>query len=706
VKIKILLLTTIIIATVIFLYLLIYRTGKIDRHALVSRHNVTLTDFNSLAPLSVGNGSFTFTADLTGLQTFGDFYEQGIPLNTMAEWSWHSFPNTQGYKYEDTAVDVNTHGRPVWYNLIRESPAAAYFRANPHRVNLGQIGFALLEEDNLPVTADDLENIRQTLDLWKGVLFSNFEFAGEQIEVETLCPPRLDMVTVRVKSPLVKSGRLTIAVKFPYAAGEWGPMASNWNEPEKHTTRILESDKQSVLLLRQMDDLKYYCGLNFSDGEMKEKSKHDYRLIPAGGSDTFEFCVWFSTDRIESSIPNFQQAKNDCQNNWEQFWTTGGAIDLSQSKDARWRELERRIVLSQYLTATQSAQKYPPAETGLMCNSWFGKFHLEMHWWHGVHFALWDRGDMFEKSLGWYEEILPAAKKLAASQGYAGARWPKMVGPGGQDSPSNIGPLLIWQQPHPIYYAEMVYRQKPTNETLEKYGEIVQQSAEFMASFAHYNKGRKCFELGPPLLSAREFDINDFEQTKNPTFELAYWAWGLRTANQWRQRMGLSPDANWETIAENLASLPVQDGIYVEQETPLVADGGHPCMLAAYGFLPKSKAVDTETMRKTLKYVMQNWNYEETWGWDYPMIAMTAARLGEPNIAIDALLLDTPKNTYLPNGHNFQTAELPIYLPGNGGLLTAVAMMSAGWDGSQSDAPGFPADGNWTVKYEGLKKMP
>ena len=26
-----------------------------------------------------------------------------------------------------------------------------------------------------------------------------------------------------------------------------------------------------------------------------------------------------------------------------------------------------------------------------------GKFHLEMHWWHAVHFALWNRLELLEK---------------------------------------------------------------------------------------------------------------------------------------------------------------------------------------------------------------------------------------------------------------------------------------------------------------------
>ena len=112
-------------------------------------------------------------------------------------------------------------------------------------------------------------------------------------------------------------------------------------------------------------------------------------------------------------------------------------------------------------------------------------------------------------------------------------------------------------------------------------------------------------------------------------------------------------------------------------------------------------------MSATVEKVMQSWDLQSTWGWDYPLIAMTAARVGRPEIAVQALLLDVPKNRYLNNGHNYQDNRLPVYLPGNGGLLTAVAMMAAGWEGSPPvEAPGFPKDGNWIVRYEGLHPFP
>jgi hypothetical protein len=54
-----------------------------------------------------------------------------------------------------------------------------------------------------------------------------------------------------------------------------------------------------------------------------------------------------------------------------------------------------------------------------------------------------------------------------------------------------------------------------------------------------------------------------------------------------------------------------------------------------------------------------------------------------------------PKNTWLPNGHNWQRPGLPLYLPANGGLLAAAAMMAT-WDA-------FPA--SWKAHWEGLQPL-
>jgi hypothetical protein len=90
--------------------------------------------------------------------------------------------------------------------------------------------------------------------------------------------------------------------------------------------------------------------------------------------------------------------------------------------------------------------------------------------------------------------VLARAQTTARAQGHVGARWPKQVGPDGREAPSNIGPFLVWQQPHPLYLAELVYRSRRDRQTLERWAPIVFETAAFMASFA--TPGEMGFELG------------------------------------------------------------------------------------------------------------------------------------------------------------------------------------------------------------------
>jgi hypothetical protein len=201
-------------------------------------------------------------------------------------------------------------------------------------------------------------------------------------------------------------------------------------------------------------------------------------------------------------------------------------------------------------------------------------------------------------------------------------------------------------------------------------------------------------------------------ETVNPPFELSYWHYGLEVAQQWRERRGLSRRTDWDEVINLLAPLAAKDSLYLAAETApqtyedIRFTSDHPAVLGAVGILPMTSQADTTIMRNTLHWVHDNWNWDKTWGWDYPMAAMNAARMGEPQMALDMLLLDKRTNTYLVSGHNYQDNRLRVYLPGNGGLLTAVAMMCAGWDGNESTNPGFPNDGTWNVRWEGLKPMP
>jgi protein-glucosylgalactosylhydroxylysine glucosidase len=678
--------------------------STIDRKALVQRHNPVLRALNPRSPLSIGNGEFAFTADLTGLQTFPSQYEKGMPLCTQSQWGWHSFPAPAGKSAADFRLTpYETHGRKVGYPTSPEGQRELYdwLRENPHRLHLGRIGLWL---DGAAPDIADLAEGEQVLDLWTGQLASRFRLRGIPVQVETACHPSRDLLAVRVISPLIGSRRLTLVLEFPYGSGD--VTAADWRHLERHSSRLSRAAERAWKIERTLDGDRYHLGIRSAhQGDWTADDAHRFIFKPKTGS-VLELAFGFFPRESNEALPSARQVMGESASHWRGFWSTGGALDLSGSSDTRAHELERRTVLSQYLTAIQCSGSLPPQETGLTCNSWYGKFHLEMHWWHSAHFPLWGRTPLLERSLSWYREILPEAQKKARGQGYAGARWPKMVGPEGRDSPSGVGPLLIWQQPHPIAYAELCYQSHPDRATLGRYREIVFETADFMASFAFLDEKSGRYNLGPPVIPAQE--NHPPAETWNPVFELEYWHYGLLIAQRWRQRLGLAPEPAWERVRSLLAPLPVRDGMYPAHancpQTFTERNRDHPSMLAALGVLAGAKA-DHAVMRATLKKVMEVWRWEDTWGWDYPMAAMTAARVGEPELAIKALLLDTPKNRWLENGHVYQRPNLPLYLPANGGLLAAVAMMAAGWRGGpETDAPGFPKAG-WKVRHEGLRRM-
>jgi hypothetical protein len=690
------------------------KTGKIDRKALVARNSPHITTFDKHSSLSVGNGNFAYTVDATGLQTFPEMYATGVPLGTQSQWGWHSFPNPENYKAEEALKNYNFRGGEEPYSVQfkepgRQQDAANYLRANAHRLHLGYMGLELSKTDGTSVKPEDISNINQKLDLWNGLINSSYTIEGKPISVITAAHPDKDQIAVRLKSALIGKKQLGINFRFPYPTGGHTDDASNWDAITSHKTEIVSQNEHYFTLKCTIDSTMYNIIVQYEGkAVLKQKAPHYFVLTPM--SDDFSFtCEFTEKAPTQASKNSAKETLAASSKYWTGFWEKGAAIDFSKCTDSRAKELERRVVLSQYLMAIQCAGNYPPQETGLTYNSWFGKFHLEMHWWHAAQFALWDRAELLERSMDWYATAQPVAKQIAERQGFKGIRWMKMTDPSAQEAPSGVGSFLIWQQPHFIYMSELIYRNKPTKEVLKKYNTLVQQTAEFMASFATYDKAKDRYVL-KGIIAAQE--TLRASETVNPPFELSYWHYALSTAQKWRERMGEKRNPEWDNLIAKLSPLASKDGLYLASEDALDTytnvrfTSDHPAVLGALGILPQTKLLETEKMKNTLDWIWDNWNWDETWGWDYPMVAMSAARMSEPQNAVGALLMEKRTNTYLPNGHNYQDERLRVYLPGNGGLLSAVAMMCAGWDGNTVSNPGFPKDGTWNVVWEGLKPMP
>lgn len=711
----------------------------IDRQAVVARHAIETKDSDLLM---VGNGEFAFNADFTGLQTF----EQS---GTFSHWGWHMPPLPGGKhrnlhacwpKWDATQLSGTTSANvevPPTVKVGKETvPFSWWLRANPHRMNLGVLGFEFRYADGTVASREELEpgSRKQRLDLWTGLLTSEYALGNEPVKVQTCVHSDLDAVAVRVASPLVRSGCVSVTLRLPYCVvpskgvGR-GKVTGLYGKDLPHNTVVERGQGGGAVLRRTMDDDAYEVRLSWKgDAVLKEVSPQVYELaVTKSTADVFELVCLFSQTPYAGELPGFEECRSASAAGWESFWKSGAAIDLSGSKDPRWKELERRIVLSQYVLRANEAGSWPSPEAGLLTDCWYGKFHMEMYWWHAAHYALWNRWPLLERSLGVYERFRNAARETARKQGYRGARWQKMTAPGGWDSPSGIAEFLIWQQPHAVFFADLDYRRQPTRQTLERWNGIVEDTAEFMASFAAWDVSNRTYRLGPGIITMPE--NNDRRITINPAFELSYWRYGLRVAQEWRERQGLARNPEWDKVLLKLAPLPVQEGVYLQQEgmtdTYTRMNWEHPGLVGVYGMLP-GDGVDRAIAHATVRKVFETWKWDYCWGWDFPMMAMAAARVGEPKMAIDMLLHASGKNAMCANG--FSRGGPYPYFPSNGGLLYAVAMMAAGWDpppsgvsslrqgyggqagaasgGPETPSPGFPADGSWSVKAEGFAIAP
>lgn len=262
----------------------------IDRHALVVRNNPHVTAVDTMASLTVGNGEFAFTADVTGLQSFPSAYSKGVPLGTQSAWGWHSFPDTQNLKPEEAFKYYDFgRGRQEPYSVQikgtgRGHDASEYFRINPHRLHLGAIGFD-------GVTPGNVTNIDQTLDLWNGAIKSSYKLNGKPVSVTTTCHPQLDMVAATISN----KARTPLAIRFPYPSGAHCDDACDWTKDDLHTTDIVSSAPGHAVIRHTLDTTVYYVNLTW-DGkaELSKNGKNTVRLTPK--TDNWSFTAQFLPD--------------------------------------------------------------------------------------------------------------------------------------------------------------------------------------------------------------------------------------------------------------------------------------------------------------------------------------------------------------------------------------------------------------------------
>src|SRR5215204_5630241 len=273
----------ILIYTLALLYFNICFTQSINRQAVVKRHNVHVTKIDSLSSLSVGNGNFAFTVDATGMQSFPDAYSNGVPLGTESVWGWHSFPNTENLKIEEAQKIYELEGRKISYTVQPKEPerakkAVEYFRVNPHRLQLGNIGLEIKKKDGSLATVDDIKNIDQQLDLWTGIITSSFTVEGFLIKVTTVCHQLQDAVSFRIESTLLKAGSIHVRLRIPFPNGQWKDIGNNWNDDTSFTSSAQFTPKNGIIACG-IDTTNYMLNLRWNVQATLERTTPNYYLL-------------------------------------------------------------------------------------------------------------------------------------------------------------------------------------------------------------------------------------------------------------------------------------------------------------------------------------------------------------------------------------------------------------------------------------------
>ncbi len=721
---------------------------KIDREKLVAKHDPILSKIDYTSPLSVGNGEFCFTADPTGLQTLYKEYSAsvkngGVPLCTMSQWGWHTSMPPEGIPYTEADVAMTEYewnGRTVQYPSRRKEnsdsfphteEAYQWLRENPHRMNLAAIGFFL---DGKAISAEMITVRKQELVLLQGLICSDFILSDRgtdyEIETKTAVHPQKDALLVSVKCPRELEDRLSVRIRFPYGASTISGADFSADRKNSHSLEKIEYDGtrkmiSSITVEHVVDKDRYYFGL--SDLSPKTSGSFSRNKAEIDFSDFFieqklssglnQFCMVFATTLEEVQKTFLKQNKNpylffeSVTVWWYNFWKKTGIISFETSTDPRAELLEKRVILSIYLITINSCGSMPPQETGLLCNSWHGKFHLEMHPWHGAAMAFYNNPELLEKSFSWYSQHLSDAIYNAGTNGYKGARWPKQVAFDAKNSPSPISVLLVWQQPHIIFMLDAVCRTKKNQEEkltfMNENWFLIRYTADFMADYAVYNRNTGYYELLPPVIPVQE--RYQEESVTNPAFEVSYWKYGLSTAIRWASELNVKVPDIWKEVQEKMTPPPCGNGVLLaHQNCPDTFRSyaeDHPSMLLNWSFI-KDRRISPEAAEKTLEEFLKNWDFESLWGWDFAFLAMAASRLGNNSLAMTLLSIDTPKNYYAPNGHNSQKTrtDLPAYLPGNGGLLLAFALIltlsHAESDHKTELAPGFIVQSENILEYQ------
>jgi prepilin-type processing-associated H-X9-DG protein len=160
---------------------------------------------------------------------------------------------------------------------------------------------------------------------------------SQAVSVLTVCHPVRDILAVRVESPLLEKGRLSVSLVFPYGSTGWRN-SSDWSSPGHHKTqsqidngkaefiRILDYDRYYVRLLSPTKGHSFKISYFNQEWIDSPPARHDGGTTIAYADNHTEYRKWAGIDTVTfgefgtSGSPSNSDGSQDCRDMRRDIW--------------------------------------------------------------------------------------------------------------------------------------------------------------------------------------------------------------------------------------------------------------------------------------------------------------------------------------------------------------------------------------------------
>ena len=685
----------------------------IDRTALVARHDPALSRSPAARPARGGQrrvrrlGRRYRPADLPRRVQLPPRAARATLLGTQAQWAWHTSPAPEGQRRPSRAPSTTasaTGSSPT--SISRAAPGGeatdptdAWRRENPHRLHLGLMGLRL---DGAAPAIGDLEELDQHLDMAAGVITSRFTWRGTRFAVTTCVhPDRETPSPCASRASGLGPARAGLSLHLPYGSGDWSDPA-DFGRDDAHTTELVDGTA-GQRVRRRLDADGYDIVVH---GAALQRDAPHRLHVDAEHDSALELVLEF----VRADEPVAAGLGVDALLNAARR-PLASVLDRGRRRRDRGRPRGlrgRRGASSSAARCSRSSSRRsiaraPPRRPRRAWSRTPGAASSTSRCTGGTRRTSRSGAAAAARAQPRLVRAHPASG--AGDRPHAGLRGRALAEAGGAGG----GRDAEQHRPVPALAATASRSTSPSSSaapTRRRSTATRSSSTSRPRSWRPSPSSARAPSTSTARSSPRRSRTADARDQQRPRVRARLLAVGAADRGALARAAGVEAPGAWRGSPRAWRYRPWRTGA-----TWASASSRRSSATTTRATSPRSGSSPTRASSTAASWARRSttcsadWHWPSTWGWDYPVMAMTATRLGRPGMAVASLLLGCAEEPLPPNGHNAQTA-LPAALPAGQRRAARRGRPHGGGlgDSVATTPPGFPAQ--WGARAEGVLPMP